>query len=289
MADGIISLATVIMAGAIKKISVEHGLDPREFVLFCYGGGGPLHASALARELSIPTVVIPPEPGNFSAVGMLLADARLDVSKTFTGRLNDATVASLKDAFADMEEEARATLVRDFGAGEVLFERFGEMRYVGQRHNIKVPLPDTADPGAIRTSFDRDYKRRYGHADARANAEFQALHLSAFSRLRRPELKWLPRAQGGDATPQRRSVYFGGARHARHRRVRSHRAAAGFLGPGAGLDRGIRIDHADLAGRSLRGRRARRAAHPMRAGLERCRKSSAAKTLRQSSIRSRSR
>ena len=211
MADGIISLATVIMAGAIKKISIEHGLDPREFVLFCYGGGGPLHASALARELSIPTVVIPPEPGNFSAVGMLLADARLDVSKTFTGRLNDATVASLKDAFADMEEEARATLVRDFGAGEVLFERFGEMRYVGQRHNIKVPLPDTADPDAIRTSFDRDYKRRYGHADARANAEFQALHLSAFSRLRRPELKWLPRAQGGDATPQRRSVYFGGA------------------------------------------------------------------------------
>jgi N-methylhydantoinase A len=210
MADGIISLATVIMAGAIKTISIEHGRDPREFVLFCYGGGGPLHASALARELSIPTVVIPPEPGNFSAVGMLLADARLDVSKTFTGRLNDATVASLKGAFADMEEEARATLVRDFGAGEVVFERFGEMRYVGQRHNIKVPLADTADPTAIRASFDRDYKRRYGHADDRANAEFQALHLSAFSRMRRPELKWLPRAQGGSATPQRRQVYFGG-------------------------------------------------------------------------------
>jgi N-methylhydantoinase A len=211
MADGIISLATVIMAGAIKTISIEHGRDPREFVLFCYGGGGPLHASALARELSIPTVIIPPEPGNFSAVGMLLADARLDVSKTFTGRLNDATVASLKDAFADMEEEARVTLVRDFGASEVLFERFGEMRYVGQRHNIKVPLPDTVDPAAIRASFDRDYKRRYGHADARANAEFQALHLSTFSRMRRPELKWLPRAQSGNAAPQRRQVYFGSA------------------------------------------------------------------------------
>jgi N-methylhydantoinase A len=83
------------------------------------------------------------------------------------------------------------------------------MRYVGQRHNIKVPLPDTSDPSAIRTSFDRDYKRRYGHADDRGSAEFQALHLSAFSRLRRPELKWLPRAQGGRSMPQRRSVYFG--------------------------------------------------------------------------------
>jgi N-methylhydantoinase A len=209
MADGIVSLATVIMAGAIKTISIEHGLDPREFVLFCYGGGGPLHASALARELSIPTVVIPPEPGNFSAVGMLLADARLDLSKTFTRRLNDTTMASLKEAFAGMEEEARTTLVRDFAASEVLFERYGEMRYVGQRHNIKVPLPDTSDPSAIRTSFDRDYKRRYGHADDRGSAEFQALHLSAFSRLRRPELKWLPRAQGGRSMPQRRSVYFG--------------------------------------------------------------------------------
>src|SRR4029077_2095224 len=103
MADGIIALATVIMAGAIKQISVEHGLDPREFVLFCYGGGGPLHASALARELSIPTVVIPPEPGNFSAVGMLLADARLDLSKTFTGVLNDDTIAAFTDRFAEME------------------------------------------------------------------------------------------------------------------------------------------------------------------------------------------
>ena len=267
MADGIISLATVIMAGAIKKVSVEHGLDPREFVLFCYGGGGPLHASALARELSIPTVVIPPEPGNFSAVGMLLADARLDVSKTFTGALDDATVASLKDAFADMEEEARAMLVRDFGAGEVLFERFGEMRYVGQRHNIKVPLPDTADPSAIRASFDRDYKRRYGHADARANAEFQALHLSAFSRLRRPELKWLPRAQGGDRNLAAAIRLFRRRRQARGRHFRSHGAAARFLGPGPGLDRGIRIDDPDLARRPLRGGRAGRAAHPMRAEL----------------------
>ncbi len=96
VADGILSIATVIMAGAIKQVSVEHGLDPREFTLFCYGGGGPLHASALARELSIPRVLIPPEPGNFSAIGMLLADARLDVSKTFVGALNDETVATLE-------------------------------------------------------------------------------------------------------------------------------------------------------------------------------------------------
>ena len=209
MADGIIALATVIMAGAIKQISVEHGLDPREFVLFCYGGGGPLHASALASELSIPTVVVPPEPGNFSAVGMLLADARLDLSKTFTGLLDEGTVALLQELFSEMEEEARAALIRDFGSGAVIFERHAEMRYAGQRHNIKVPISGLADPAAIRQAFDRDYKRRYGHADNRAAAEFQALHLSAFTRLQRPELKWLPRAQAAPAGPKVRPVYFG--------------------------------------------------------------------------------
>jgi N-methylhydantoinase A len=211
MADGIIALATVIMAGAIKQISVEHGLDPREFVLFCYGGGGPLHASALARELSIPTVVIPPEPGNFSAVGMLLADARLDLSKTFTGVLNDGTIASLKGLFAEMEEEARAALVRDFGQGDVIFERYAEMRYTGQRHNIKVPISGLDDPATIRQAFDRDYKRRYGHADSRAAAEFQALHLTAITRRKRPELKRLPRAQTASGAAHTRPVYFGAA------------------------------------------------------------------------------
>jgi N-methylhydantoinase A len=170
-----------------------------------------LHASALARELSIPTIVIPPEPGNFSAVGMLLADARLDLSETFTGVLGEATVAKLGTVFAEMEREARDALAREFGSGEVLFERFGEMRYVGQRHNIKVPISGLAGATTIRAAFDRDYQRRYGHADTRATAEFQALHLSAFTRLRRPELARLPRprAEGGSAGT--RAVHFGAA------------------------------------------------------------------------------
>jgi N-methylhydantoinase A len=236
MADGILSLATVIMAGAIKQISIEHGLDPREFVLFCYGGGGPLHASALARELSIPTVVIPPEPGNFSAVGMLLADARLDLSKTFVGVLNDGTVATLQGVFAEMEEEARAALVREFGAENVLFERHAEMRYAGQRHNIKVPISGLADPAGIRQAFDRDYKRRYGHADAKAAAELQALHLSGFTRLRRPELARLPRAHAAAGPLGRRPVYFGGAGGTVEAQVYERTALApGFAAPGPAL------------------------------------------------------
>jgi N-methylhydantoinase A len=208
IADGILSIATVVMAGAIRRVSVEHGLDPRDFVLFSYGGGGPLHGSALAHELSIPNLVIPPEPGNFSAIGMLLADARLDTSKTFTAVLDEGSVSDMAGLFAEMENEARVALAHDFGASEVSFEHHTEMRYRGQRHNIKVALDSLTDANAIRQCFERDYKRRYGHADAKAPVEVQALHLSAFARLRRPDIARLPRAAAAAGQGATRPVYF---------------------------------------------------------------------------------
>lgn len=209
MADGILSIATVVMAGAIRQVSIEHGLDPRDFVLITYGGCGPLHASALAHELSIPMVVIPPAPGNFSAIGMLLADARLDESKTFIGDLDEMTARSVSQVFGEMEAAARSALEKEFGAQEVLFEHHVEMRYRGQRHNIKVPIVKESDHLVIRQAFERDYKRRYGHVDNKAVAEFQAVHLSAFARQRRPDLAYLPQKAESPPAPYARPVYFG--------------------------------------------------------------------------------
>lgn len=211
MADGVISIAIVIMAGAIRKVSVEHGLDPRDFILFSYGGGGPLHSCALAHELSIPTVIIPPEPGNFSAIGMLLADARIDTSKTFVGILNDQTVPAMAQIYRAMERDASDSLAKEFGTRDIFFEHHAELRYRGQRHNIKVPVSGLKDAEQIRIAFERDYRRRYGHADAKAPAEFQALHLSAFARLKQPEIARLPRAARKAQQPTTRRVYLGGA------------------------------------------------------------------------------
>ena len=208
MAEGSLEIATVIMAGAIRRVSIEHGLDPRDFALFSYGGGGPLHASALARELSIPMVIIPPEPGNFSAIGMLLADARIDSSETFTGLLDDASVKGMVERFAAMERGAAAALAEEFGASEVFFERHAEMRYKGQRHNIKVPITGLDTTVAIREAFERDYRRRYGHADSKAPGELQALHLSAFAKLRRPDIARLPRRAAQTSAEGRRPVIF---------------------------------------------------------------------------------
>ncbi len=212
LADGIIVIATIVMAGAIRRQTVEHGRDPRDFVLFSYGGGGPLHASALARELAIPVVVVPPEPGNFSASGMLMADARLDMSQTFVGPLDRPTIAAMDEAFAALEREQQNAIRREIGLEAIVFERAAEMRYRGQRHNIKVPITGLADEAAIRAAFDRDYRRRYGHADTRAGVELQALHLSASARMSRPELTRLVRSRGGGASERGvRPVYFGRA------------------------------------------------------------------------------
>jgi N-methylhydantoinase A len=211
MAEGSLAIAIVTMAGAIRRVSIEHGLDPRDFALFCYGGGGPLHASALAHELSIPQVVIPPEPGNFSAIGMLLADARIDFAKTFTGLLEDKIVAAMAQQFEAMEREAADALTREFGATEIFYERHAEMRYRGQRHNIKVPITGLKTAAAIHEAFTRDYKRRYGHADSKAPAELQALLVSGFAKLRRPDIARLPRRVNLGRGESRRPVFFGKA------------------------------------------------------------------------------
>jgi N-methylhydantoinase A len=209
-AEGIIAIATVIMSSAISRISVEHGRDPREFVLLSYGGGGPLHASALARELSIPTVVIPPEPGNFSAIGMLLADARLDHSTTFVHPLRAEFLAPMEAIFADLEAQAADVLRTDFAPSNVRFERFAEMRYRGQHHNIKVPIAGGAAVAAIHAAFQEHYLRNYGHTDELNPVEFQALHVTTFGRLEQPELADLPRAATAPRAGETRSVYFGG-------------------------------------------------------------------------------
>ena len=140
---------------------------------------------------------------------MLLADARLDEATTFAARFEPATVEAMEAHFHDMETSARAALQAEFGDTAVHFERFAEMRYVGQRHNIKVPIPPHTDAVAIRTAFDDDYRRRYGHADPKVAAEFQALHLSAFARLDRPDIRRLPRAQRPRGEASSRPIFFG--------------------------------------------------------------------------------
>jgi N-methylhydantoinase A len=178
MADGIVAITVMRMASAIRRISVERGLDPRDFALFAYGGGGPLHATSLARDLNIPVVVIPPEPGNFSATGMLLADARVDEARTYLRDLDDRSVEESHQVFDSMKREAAAALAGE-GDRDVGFQYDAEMRFKGQKHSIKIDVGGHRKADSLHGVFLDQYRRRYGHADEAAAVEYVGLHLGA--------------------------------------------------------------------------------------------------------------
>jgi N-methylhydantoinase A len=209
-AKGVLTIANLTMSSIIKKVSIARGYDPRDFALFCYGGGGPLHGIELARALKIPRVIVPPEPGNFSAVGMLLADPRLDTAQTFVVRLNPDNLIKVMSIYAELETQGRTALRREFGDGTITIEREAEMRHKGQHHSIKIPFAETDDAGKLRARFDQEYERRYGHANSAAEVELVVLHSLATLHMNRPDVARLGRPVSGRPTAEleTRPIFF---------------------------------------------------------------------------------
>jgi N-methylhydantoinase A len=175
LAAGILSIAAVQMSEAIKRVTVQCGQDPRHYALFAFGGGGPLHSVELARELSIPLVIIPPEAGNFSAIGMLLAEVRRDESRTFPRRLEEEEFSAIEAVFSEMEEGLDRSIRHDFGDVQVRFDRLAEIRFVGQYHTVRVGA-NAETVADLRRQFLDVYRAQYGHAMEEAAAEIVSLH-----------------------------------------------------------------------------------------------------------------
>lgn len=210
VAHGILALGTITMASAIKEITIERGLDPRQFVLFAFGGGGPLHASTLAKELQIPEVIVPPEPGIFSALGMLLADARIDKTQTFLRPLEPAVLPDMETAFGAMAQAIAEALTREVGASDVRVSRSLHLRFKGQRHFVRTAVADDADIPAIRKTFEDIYRQRYGYVEPNSPIEIVSLSVTALADLNGPALDQLrpPAGSGGTSEPTTRPVYF---------------------------------------------------------------------------------
>ncbi len=185
---GILTIANFNMSLAVRAVSVEKGYDPRDCVLVPSGGGGALHAMAIARELSVPRVIIPPMPAHFSAFGMLLADLKHDYVLTFVRELADTTGAQIADAFASLEKSAIETLTEEGATREqMVLRRFLDMRYRGQEYTLPVPLMEDpraiGDFGPIRARFDRLHQEHYGHSAPNEPVMMVNLRLSALGRL----------------------------------------------------------------------------------------------------------
>ena len=140
-ADAIIAVANANMADAVRIISLQRGYDPREFALVVFGGAGPLHGAALAKELGVPTVLVPPRPGTWSALGCLMVDIRHDLSEMFLRPAADADAGELDEAFERLEAEGRELLASEgVSDDDVTLERSIAMRYLGQWRSLEVAL-----------------------------------------------------------------------------------------------------------------------------------------------------
>ncbi|GAA3844362.1 hydantoinase/oxoprolinase family protein [Amycolatopsis tucumanensis] len=197
-AQGIVRVITANMARAIRVISVQRGYDPRDYVLVPFGGAGPLHAVRLARELGMRTVLVPETPGAQCAAGLLMTDIRADFLRTRISPPDETTVAGV---FAELEAEATAWLAEEnVPAERRRVERFAEMRYAGQNHELPVPVPEgeiTADTVAQLTKrFAAEHERMYGYSSAEDAVQVVTFRLRAIGEVSRAELH---RAPLGDA------------------------------------------------------------------------------------------
>jgi N-methylhydantoinase A len=177
-AAGIVALVDAEMAKVLRIVSVERGLDPRDFVLMAFGGGGPLHACALADDLGMRRVVIPRYPGLFSAMGLLAADVRAPYSRSHVAPLDALTLGNAQRAAAALAEEAREALRRQGVAADAM-RTVAELdvRYAGQSFDLTVPFE--GDAAAVADAFHRRHERRYGYASRDERVELATVRVTA--------------------------------------------------------------------------------------------------------------
>jgi N-methylhydantoinase A len=203
-AAGILRLVETSMEKAIRVISVERGYDPRDFILVAFGGGGPLHACSLAHALRIPRVLVPALPGALSAVGILLADAVRDYSRTVMLR----APADLEDVFAELEERGRSEFEAEQLTGFSL--RSLDLRYQGQGYELNVPF----GPKAL-DAFHDLHRLRYGFAKDEHEVEVVnvRVRMVAGSQPFNPDRKPVIHGDGQQALTCHRPVFFHGKAH----------------------------------------------------------------------------
>jgi N-methylhydantoinase A len=180
---GIHSVANANMEQAMRIVSIERGRDPRRYALVAFGGAGPLHASRLARAMSVPKVIVPRGAGVGSALGLLVADRKLDLGLTRVVRLDGTAHPKMQEIFGDLESRLTAEALRMQTDGEIVIERSASMHHIGQGYEIRVALPlapiGPAYEQLAREAFLAAYKREYGYNDPVAPIEVTDWHVIA--------------------------------------------------------------------------------------------------------------
>jgi len=213
---GIVKIVNTNMSGLLQSMTVKRGYDPREFAMVAFGGAGPIHAAAIAKELGIPTVIVPPYSGVFSAWGMLMADLRHDLSQTFIAPLGGADPTAVSDLFGELEERIVGVFAKEnVEEGAITVTHELDLRYVGQEHTLAVTTPALFTEGVksqIAKAFDDHHLRVYGHNAPEEPKEIVSLKVIGLGNVTKPKLERIP--EGDEAPPAEaglgaRDVYVG--------------------------------------------------------------------------------
>jgi len=214
VAAAIVRIANDRMAGAIRMVSLARGHDPRDFVLFPFGGAGPLHAAALARELGIPRLLIPARPGITNALGCVVADLRHDYVNTVNRPVEALDVEQVRVILQSQIAEGRRMLEREGVAIEgVRLLHSADMQFQGQSHILTVPLPaPEVTREQIQKLFDRAYWERFEVELPEIRAVLVNLHTAVIGLRPRLDLRLLS-DRGAPSAPRNRPVWFANAWH----------------------------------------------------------------------------
>jgi N-methylhydantoinase A len=214
-ARGIVSVVQANMLAAIRLVSVRKGYDPRAYTMVAFGGAGPLHAVALARDLGIGQVLVPPAPGLLCAIGLLVEPLRLDLVRSRIQLLDELTRSAIEHQFESMETEARAWLDREsVSSARRRLVRAFDMRYLGQNFELTVTAPEEPwgeDLRGLRQAFFREHERVYGYTAADEAVQVVALRVTGLGDpepLGRPELTRAGGPAPDEARVGERAVYF---------------------------------------------------------------------------------
>lgn len=216
-AHGIIEIANTNMTEAARSVSVQRGFDPREFTLVAFGGAGPLHAAAIARELQIPRILITPHPGVASALGLLVGDIKHDFVQSCLRPTQEIDTGEVETILEQFQQAGAALLASEHVAEtEREYLPLVDMRFQGQSHELTIPMP-TCDRqnreswiSHLHATFCQEHQRVYGFSDQREQSEMVNVRLTAVGHIRRPSPPALIDT-GPDAfkaVTTRRDVYF---------------------------------------------------------------------------------
>jgi N-methylhydantoinase A len=214
VATAIIRIANHMMSQILRIVSVERGFDPRKFSLVTFGGAGPMHACALAEELKVNEILVPPNPGMFSALGLLTADLFHDYSSAYVMMSGDVDVDEVEEVFLTMEQEGQQTLLSEgVEVGAIWFQRHLDLRYMGQSYELSIIVDAPFNRESLVRGVERYHERHqeiYGYSAVEESVEVVNVGLRAIGQIEKPELSKDRSIGEGSPMKVMRQVYFEG-------------------------------------------------------------------------------